>query len=64
MAMDSLADIRSYNWGRTEMQQPLPPEPQHGGELPPLSSRVWLPPPWLQHIFFFPDNQKGKEQGE
>ena len=45
-AKDSLADIRSYNWGRTEMQQQMPPELRHAGELPLLSSRVQLPPPW------------------
>ena len=45
-AKDSLADIRSCNWGRTEMQQQMPPELRHVGELPPLFSRVRLPPPW------------------
>ena len=46
-AKGSLADIRSCNWGRTEMQQPLPPELQPGGGLPPLFSRTHLPIPWL-----------------
>ena len=45
-AKDSLADIRSYNWGRTEMQQAMAPELRHIGELPPLSPRVHLLPPW------------------
>ena len=43
--MGSLTDIRNCNWGHTEMQQPLPPELQHGGELPPSSSRTHFPPP-------------------
>ena len=46
MAMDSLTDIRSYNWGRTEMQQQMPPELRHVGEPSALSPRVQLLPPW------------------
>ena len=45
-AKDSLADIRSYNWGHTEMQQQMHPELRHVGEPAPLSPRVQLPPPW------------------
>ena len=47
MPMDGLADIRSCNWGRTEMQQLLPDELQLGGVLLLSSSRTRLPPPWL-----------------
>ena len=43
---DRLADIRSCSWGRTEMQQQPPPEQRHVGELPLLSPRVQLLPPW------------------
>ena len=43
---DRLADIQSHSWGRTEMQQPMPPELRHVGELPPLYPRVQLLPPW------------------
>ena len=45
-AKGSLADIRSCNWGRTEMQQQMPPKLQHAVKLPPLSPRVQLLPPW------------------
>ena len=45
MPMDGLADIRSCNWGRTEMQQLLPDKLQLGGELPPSSSHTRSPPP-------------------
>ena len=43
---DRLADIRSCNWGRTEMQRQPPPELRRVGELRPLSPRVQLLPPW------------------
>ena len=46
-AKGSLADIPSCNWGRTEMQQQMPPELRNAGEPPPLSPRVQLLPPWL-----------------
>ena len=43
---DRLADIRSCNWGRTEMQRQLPPELRHVGKPPPLSPHVQLFTPW------------------
>ena len=41
-AKGSLADIRSCNSGRTEMQQQMHPELRHVGEPPPLSPRVQI----------------------
>ena len=41
-----MVDIRSYHWGRIEMQQQMHPELRHVYELPLLSPRVRLPPPW------------------
>ena len=47
MATAGLADIQSYSWGRTEMQQLLHPGLQLGDELSQPSSRARSPPPWL-----------------
>ena len=43
---DRLADIHSCSRGRIEMQRQQLPELQHVGELPLLSPRVQLLPPW------------------
>ena len=47
MSTAGLADIQSYSWGRTEMQQLLPHELPIGDGSSLSSSYTRPPPPWL-----------------